>query len=149
MSAPLTGWAACRASWSTTTWVAREGCGRGGGPVTDRRTGDPDRRARGRAPQRWPTTPASAHDHDEGGVGRRAVALPAGQAQGAPDPRAPRADRGTAPGMSSGPTSSFSRPCWRPRSSRGTPPAPANASATPPFLPTRHWRTSTSAPSRA
>src|SRR3954453_18889456 len=77
MSAPLTGLAACRASWSTTTWAAREGGGRGGAPVTDRRTGDPDRRARGRAPQRWPTTPASAHDHDEGGVGRRAVALPA------------------------------------------------------------------------
>ena len=53
------------------------------------------------------------------------------------------------PAPSPGPTSSSSRRCWRPRSSRATPRARASASVTPSSRPERRSRTSTGRPSRA
>ena len=57
---------------------------------------------------------------------RRAAALPARQAQGAARAGAARADRRDGRARRAGPTSSSSRRCSRPRSSRATPPAPRN-----------------------
>ena len=114
------------------------------------RAGDPDRGPRGR--------PAGA------GRLRRALRMSAktktaaASASGCPtcSPSSRRracssasSRRRRGPARSTGPTSSSSRRCSRPRCSRATPPAPASASATPPSRPTRRWRTSTSPPSPA